>query len=127
MPSAQVVAHELGVPPQWNPVSIWHVAEHPSPLTVLPSSQVSTLSRRPSPQTIGSKPPRKIRSLLARAGSELDPSINISTHIGPQLRLFMMFPIPMAHLSPEHSEYIAATHDPTRRKTSIFALEKPFF
>ena len=35
---------------QVNPDSVWQVEEHPSPLIVLPSSQVSGLSTITSPQ-----------------------------------------------------------------------------
>jgi hypothetical protein len=44
--------HTEGTPVQPNPTSTWQVAEHPSPETVLPSSQPSFPSRTPSPQTI---------------------------------------------------------------------------
>ena len=44
--------HELGCPAQVHPDSTWHVAEHPSPLAVLLSSQTSEPAMIPSPQEV---------------------------------------------------------------------------
>src|SRR5881628_2842310 len=43
--------HTLGEPLQSQPLSMLHIAKHPSPLTVFPSSQSSTPLTIPSPHT----------------------------------------------------------------------------
>ena len=57
MPSPHLAAVHVDAvaasPVQVQPLSTWHVAEHPSPETVLPSSHCSVPTTWPSPQTEG--------------------------------------------------------------------------
>ncbi len=52
MPSPQIALQVEGAPVQVQPPSVAQVAEQPSPLAVLPSSQVSLPAMTPSPHRI---------------------------------------------------------------------------